>query len=279
MERPFPLEWHVRAIDGRVSGRPKFQQEQRAAMWGLSDLGVSMPNIKILDNVEHHNLKVKPERGAVFGDNVNQALVFPNEFRDLQREYPILFRKNAEGAFQAVALLGLDRDENLYLDGDRWDAHYIPAVQARGPFSIGLQRGGGASATETDAKIQIDLDNAAVNTEDGHALFLPQGGNAPYLEYIIAVLRTLHDGVGMATVFFDALDKLKLIEPITLEIKTSETRQYTVPEVYAISEEKFQSLPADELNKLHKSGLLAPCYWALASLDNIRQLVARKNRV
>ncbi|WP_417450136.1 SapC family protein [Kordiimonas sp.] len=238
-----------------------------------------MPNIKMLDNVEHHNLKVKPERGAVFGDNVNQALVFPNEFRDLQREYPILFRKNAEGAFQAVALLGLDRDENLYLGGDGWDANYIPAVLARGPFSIGLQRGDGASATEADAKIQIDLDNAAVNTQEGHPLFLPQGGNAPYLEYIIAVLRTLHDGIGVAKMFFDALDSLKLIEPVTLEVKISETRQYTVPDVYSISEEKFQNLPADELNKLHKSGLLAPCYWVQSSLDNIRQLVARKNKV
>ncbi len=237
-----------------------------------------MSNVVLLDNVEHHGLKVNIERGGVFGGNVNQALVFPNEFRDLQREYPIVFRKDAEGQYQAVVLLGFDRDENLFLKGTEWDANYIPAVLARGPFSIVVQRSMD-DASGDDARIQIDLDNAAVNKEEGFPLFLPKGGQAPYLSHMVNVLRTLHDGVGIAQAFFGALVELDLIEPLTLEIKTSETKQYTVPEVFSISEEKFQNLPAEALDRLHKSGLLAVCYWVLASFDNIRSLVDRKNRV
>jgi hypothetical protein len=45
------------------------------------------------------------------------VLVFPTEFEALQREYPILFRRGRQRRLQAVALLGLDRDENLFLDG------------------------------------------------------------------------------------------------------------------------------------------------------------------
>lgn len=234
-----------------------------------------MSNVVLLDNVEHGDLRVKPARGAAFGDNVNQALVFPNEFRDLQREYPILFRKDAEGAFQAVALLGLDRDENLFLNGETWEAAYMPAVLARGPFSIGMQK---SADGEADAKIHVDLDSPVINREEGFPLFLPQGGNAPYLEHIINVLRTLHEGVALTRAFFEALEGFGLIEPITLEIKTSETKQYSVPDVYSIAQEKFQTLPPEVLDRLHKSGLLAACYWVMASLDNIRRLVDRKNR-
>ena len=237
-----------------------------------------MPNVVLLDNVEHPDLKVRAERGELFGDNVNQTLVFPNEFRALQREYPILFRKDAEGFFYAVALLGLDRDENLYLKGTEWDADYLPVMQAKGPFSIGMQPSsdGGEAA---EAKIQIDLDHAAVNTAEGYSLFLPQGGNAPYLEFIVKVLRTVHDGIALSKTFFSALEECDLIEPVTLEIKTSETRQYSVPDVYSISEEKFQNLSAEVLDRLHKNGLLAACYWVLVSFDNIRSLVDRKNRL
>lgn len=237
-----------------------------------------MSNVVLLDNVEHHDLKVNTERGDVFGDNVNQALVFPNEFRDLQREYTILFRKDAEGAYQAVVLLGLDRDENLFLKGTDWDANYIPAVLARGPFSIMVQRSDDPSGGD-DAKIQIDMDNAAVNKDEGFPLFLPKGGQAPYLNHMVNVLRTLHDGVAIAQTFFAALQELDLIEPVTFEVKTSKTKQYTIPEVFSISHEKFQKLPAEALDRLHKSGLLAVCYWVLASYDNVRSLVDRKNRV
>jgi len=237
-----------------------------------------MSNVVLLDNVEHHDLKVRGDRGEAFGDHVNQTLIFPNEFRDIQRDYPIFFRKDQEGAFQAIALLGLERDENLFLQGSRWDAHYIPAVLARGPFSIALQRPAGQPDEAPDAKIQIDLDNPAVNKEEGFPIFLPQGGFAPYLDHMINVLRTLHDGVALSKGFFATLEELDLIESVALEIKTSDTQQYTVPGVYSIAQEKFHKLPAAQLEALHQSGMLAACYWVLGSLDNIQQLIERKNR-
>jgi hypothetical protein len=58
--------------------------------------------------------------------------VLPTEFEEVQREYPILIRKDPSGDYQAVALLGLDRDENLFLDETGWNARYVPAVQQRG---------------------------------------------------------------------------------------------------------------------------------------------------
>src|ERR1044072_4866376 len=96
----------------------------------------------LLNNVDHHDLRVIVGHSAAFGDAINQALVFPTEFDAVQREYPILFRRDAAEGLQAVALLGLDRDENLFLDEAGWHARYVPAGQQRGPFPIGLRQDG-----------------------------------------------------------------------------------------------------------------------------------------
>lgn len=229
-----------------------------------------MSNLALLDNVEHRDLKVRPDRGDMFGDHINQVLVFPNEFRALQRDYPIFFRKDSEEEYQAVALLGFERDENLFVRDGVWHASYIPAVQARGPFSILVSPGESGSL---EPKVQIDLDSPAVSKDEGYGLFLPQGGYSPYLEKTMAVLRTLHDGVGFSRAFFTALEKYDLIEPLSMEIKVNDTLQYSVPGIYSVSQEKFESLPAEALHDMHQSGALAACYWVLGSVDNIGRLV------
>ena len=92
-----------------------------------------MARLVALDNVDHQHLRVI---GGTSEVSVNQALVVPSEFEQLQREYPILFRKDSDGGFQAVAILGLDRGENLFLREGEWIARYIPATLRRGPLFL-----------------------------------------------------------------------------------------------------------------------------------------------
>jgi hypothetical protein len=89
-----------------------------------------MTNRVLLNNIDHGTLRVITRRSAEFGDNINQALVFPTEFEELQREYPIFFRKDPNGDYQSVVLLGLDRDENLFLDETGWPATSPPCRSA-----------------------------------------------------------------------------------------------------------------------------------------------------
>ena len=53
-----------------------------------------MTNHVMLNNIQHKNLRVITRQGAEFGDNVGTVLTFPTEFADIQREYPIFFRKD-----------------------------------------------------------------------------------------------------------------------------------------------------------------------------------------
>lgn len=233
-----------------------------------------MSNYAVLDNVAHADLRVKIEYGEAFGDAVNQALVFPTEFQDLQREYPIFFRQSPEQKFYAVVLLGLDRNENLFLEGDRWNGRYIPAVQMKGPFAIGLRDG--ENPEQADPHIQIDLDNPKVSREDGQNLFLPQGGHSPYLEQVIKTLKRIHIGATVVDRFFAELQKFDLIEPITLEAKFSETEQYTVPDVFTISQSRMTELNGEELHELNKLGLLEHCFAVMASAGNMARIVDMK---
>src|SRR5438067_13889873 len=98
-----------------------------------------MPNHALLNNIEHKHLRVTGARGAAWGDAVMSALTFPAEFRQLQAHYPIVFAKKGgdDDGFDAIALLGFEQGENLFLGPDGWDAHYVPLSIERQPFLIG----------------------------------------------------------------------------------------------------------------------------------------------
>jgi hypothetical protein len=227
-----------------------------------------------INNIDHANLRVSARAGAEFGDATNQALVFPAEFEEVQREFAIVFRRRDAG-LQAYALLGLDRDENLFLSGDRWASRYVPAIHQRGPFSIGIARDT-ADGAPAEPMIHVDMEDPRVGDDEGLPLFLEHGGNAPYLNRMSAVLRLLYAGMEHAPAAYAALDEAGLLAPVTLSVDVSEDRRYTVPDVLVVDIEQLAALTGEPLERLHRSGILRLAIFAAASLGNIQQLIARK---
>ena len=235
-----------------------------------------MTNKVLLNNVDHADLRVIIRPGPEFGDSINQVLVFPTEFEDLQREYPIFFRKDANGDYQAVALLGLDKDENLFLGAEGWNARYVPAALQRGPFSIVLQTPQAGTACEP--MIHIDLDHPRVSRAEGEPLFLPAGGNSPYLQHVSRLLGTIYDGLEVGRPFFDELDRLGLIEPVEVEATLTDGKAYVIPGLFTISEARLAAVAAEDLGRLHRSGALRAAYAVLSSLGNVSRLIDAKLR-
>lgn len=228
----------------------------------------------LLDNVDHHDLKLKAGHSAFFGDSLNQAQVFPTEFADIQREYPIFFRRDQAGAFYAVALLGLDKDENLFLEGDRWTARYIPAIIERGPFLIGFQ----ARENDREPMIHVDLDHPRLSRTEGEPLFLPHGGNAPRLERIARTLRTIHTGAEIMPAMFTAFQSAGLLAPIEVDIRVDETTTYKIPDLFGISAEALSGLEGTTLQSLNQTGFLALAFQVITSLGNVSKIIEMKNR-
>jgi hypothetical protein len=233
----------------------------------------------LLNNVAHKNLKVITRFGAQFGDNIGTVLAFPTEFGDIQREYPIFFRKDPQtNEYMAVALLGLQKDENLFLEGDRWDASYIPGIVAKGPFLIGFQERSEAGEMKREPMIHVDLDSPRVSETEGEPVFLEMGGNSRYLEQVATILGGINDGIAAMKDMAALLTKHDLIEPVNLEIKLDAQERYDVVGLHTISDEKLRNLGPEAVFELHRSGFLGAAHLVMSSLNNVRRLIDRKRR-
>lgn len=233
-------------------------------------------NYVLLNNVEHQNLRVITDRSARYGDDVNFALTFPLEFRNIQSCYPIFFRKDAAtGEFAPIALFGFQPRENLYLHNDVWDAHYVPLMIRRHPFVIGLQE-----TQEGDNKkpvVSIDLNSPRVSETEGEPLFLEHGGTSEYLASIVEMLETLRLANQMNAGFVETLLDLDLIESVTMRIELKNGSKHELLGYYTINEDKLKELDGETLAKLHNNHYLESIYMIVASMACFRTLVEKKN--
>lgn len=222
-----------------------------------------------LNNVDHAALRVSTARGAALGDAVMSAVTFPGEFRNVQACYPIVFQKAADGGFQPLALFGFEPGQNLFLDGQRWDASYLPLAIERQPFLIGREG--------DELAMHVDLDSPRI-ASDGEALFLPHGGNSEFLERMNSVLLALHQGLQATPAFIDALLAHELLESFVFDIRLDDGSEHRLAGYYTINEDRLRALDAVALDALHRRGYLEPVFMALASLSRFRELIDRVNR-
>jgi hypothetical protein len=231
----------------------------------------------MLNNIAHKDLRVATRYAPEFGDNVGTMLVVPTEFADVQREYPIFFRKDPGGeGYLSIAMLGFAKDENLFLEDGGWNARYLPSVVARGPFLIGFQEAQVDGELQKSPDIHIDLDHPQVSETEGEPLFLKHGGNAPYLQEMTAALDRIHRGVALAKDMFAAFTALDLIDPIQLEVKLTADDQRNLTGYYSVNVEKLRALDAASLAGLHRAGFLESAYLVIGSLNNVQKLIERK---
>ncbi len=238
-----------------------------------------MPRYELLNNVAHRDLRVATRFGREFGDDIGLVPAYPTEFAELQREYPIFLRRErGSDAWQAVALLGFDANENLFLHEGRWNAAYLPGAIARGPFLIGFQERRVDGELRQEPMIHVDVEHARIAQYEGEAVFLPQGGNSAYLEHITTVLRGIHDGIEAGKAMYAAFDSLGLIQPVNLELQLDAQHRVNLAGLHGIDRERLAALDADALHGLHRAGWLEGLYLLLASLHNLRRLMAEKQR-
>jgi hypothetical protein len=239
-----------------------------------------MPRHVLLNNIAHKDLRVITRHSAEFGDNVGTVMTVPTEYAELQREYPIFFRKDAStGEFISVALLGFAKDENLFLDErGGWNAAYVPGVIARGPFLIGFQERQEGGEVQKEPVIHVDLDNPRVSSTEGEPVFLPQGGNSRYLDRVASILNGINLGLGVSKAMFAAFTAAELIEPVKLEIKFNSAEQYNLLGLHTINQQKLANLDAETLHKLHRAGFLQGAFLVANSLTNVQRLIELKGR-
>lgn len=232
-----------------------------------------MSNHQILNTGDHADLRVHTDAGAQFGDATMAALIVPEEFRQVQAHYPIVFRRDAESdRFTALALFGFENGENLFLKGDRWAARYRPLAMAVQPFLVGRTPDG-----EGAGQVHIDMDHPRIaKGGEGTRVFDETGRATPLLEDMSAKLGLLHDGYQASGAFYDALARYELLEPFTFEVPLSDGSKHSLVGFHMIAEDRLRTLDAEALGALHADGMLMPIFMAVASLSNLTALVERR---
>jgi len=227
----------------------------------------------ILNTEAHREVRIREERGAALGDAVMCCVTFPREFRRIAAEYPILFRLNAErDAFTALAMFGFSDGENLFLDGDRWDAEYLPLAIDIQPFLIG------GADPQGQKQVHIDMASPRIGAGEGVRLFDADGRGTPYLEDVAGKLGALDEGYQAAADFFAAMERHKLLEPLTLEVTLEDGSTNRLVGFHTVDERRLAALDAGVLGELQAADHLMPLFMAVASVGQFSKLVTRKNK-
>lgn len=233
---------------------------------------------RILNNIDHKDLRVAVVPDRRYGDYANCVAVLTTEYSDLHKQFPILVHKSADsGELAGHAILGLEKDENLFISDGEWQTHYVPAMLARGPFSIGYRRGDDGGEEPAEILIMVDEEDPRLGATDGEAVFLEFGGETPYLEYIKKVLRTIQTGMQVEKVFFGLLEELGLLEPVSIRIALTSEKAVDFKGYHTINRERLAGLDAESLHRLNAAGVLGLAFFMISSLDNFEKMIDLKN--
>jgi hypothetical protein len=236
-------------------------------------------NLVVLDSQTHRNVRIarRPTRECA---ELNVVSVIPREFQRLVAHYPIFFTKSTEsGRFEPAALLGFERQENLFFVNGRWDVAYVPLQIQRQPFSLIPRRGAGPAGSQPALDVALDLDSANIQAQEGERLFLDDGGPSKFLQDITSMLSALVSGSREAYAFTGRLAELNLIEPVRIDVEFVDGSEAKLQGLYWIAAAALKALPAAQLAELRDREFLEWLYFQMASVSHVSGLVARKNQL
>ncbi len=236
-----------------------------------------MAHLVSLDKAAHQHLRINSARVEAAGATLNMIPVVVSEFLKLVVQYPIAFAKDKDtGRFVCVALFGFHDSENLFVENGHWDAIYIPLQISRQPFFLG-------NASENPGEsnqyvVCLDVEHDSVLDGDGDSIFDAHGNETAYLERMKQGLAELLNGEEATQQFIETLSRMKLLQPMHLEITFENMESTQVDGLYTINETRLEELTADELASLHAQRYLGPIYTMLASLGHIYRMIDKRNK-
>lgn len=224
-----------------------------------------------LDSARHRQLKLQlPVADWSVADRLNAIFVAAAEFSETCREYPIVFvraGKEPDGSDQIapIAVLGLTQNQNLFLDGGRWRAQYMPAVLRHYPFCI-------ARVDDKRFAICVDMAYAGAGNETGAPLFEDDGQPAALLKTMQPQMESLETEVQRTRLVGKRLLELNVLREMRFDATLPDGSKHSVDGFLTVDDKKMTELPEDVVVELHRNGLLGLVHLHWVSLGNMRRL-------
>ncbi|OKY76835.1 MAG: hypothetical protein BM485_01855 [Desulfobulbaceae bacterium DB1] len=224
-----------------------------------------------LDITKHKNTKFTPVTDYSFAAATNSIPIAGVEFIESSKEYPITFIKNSQGQFIPTVIVGLQNEQNLFVDAKgQWTANYIPAYVRRYPFVP-------STSNEPDKlNICIDQSYKGFDAEKGEPLFNEDGSPAPVLQNMTNLIQDYHVRMQHTNDFTTRLAGCDLLQEMKAEFGSKENgKSFRLTGLYMINEQKLLDLDQEKAMDFFKKGELAWVYSHLNSLSNFRRLLDR----
>ncbi len=191
------------------------------------------------------------------------------EFYEACKDYPILFSKDQEGNWVALALLGYN-NKNVYLDEkNRFKmGKYIPAFLRRYPFVL----------VQNDAKdnFSLGIEEQALEplnaTNQQRALFKEDKTPSDLAKNTLDFLVRFHGELQASNAFIKELDTWQLLVEKSANITDEKGQTHTLNGFFTINEEKMNHLGEAKKLDIFKKGAIPLITAHLISLNNIKRL-------
>jgi len=225
-----------------------------------------------LNREQHKNLYIEPVEGFSFAASTNSLYIAAVEFPRAARDYPIVFAKDPEGNVFPVVLLGLKKNQNVFVNKKgEWKADYVPAYVRRYPFILATP-----DANKAQFAVCIDESYAGFNTaKEGQPLFNSKGEQTKSLKQAVDFLKDYQKHVRLTADFCKNLVESDLLEPVQANIAMKSGEKFAVGGFLCVKREKLKALPPKKVTDLMKSDQLELIYLHLQSLNNVGALTGK----
>jgi hypothetical protein len=208
---------------------------------------------------------------------VRQGSAIPishSEFGVAGRHYPIVFISDGK-TYNAVAVVGIAGNENLFVSDGRWagDA-YMPAYARRYPFCMAKVN---VNSVEQQNRL-ICVEQSALD-EGGEALFDAQGQPTPKWQEFERLLGEYEADLERTREMCAILADYGLLEPFTMQAKLKPEKGGAAMQLggmHRVAEKNLENLNAAQLKNLVRRGAMARIYIHLLSLEHFGKLLDRK---
>ena len=209
---------------------------------------------------------------AVF-HNITALPLSYTEFGAACRDYPIAFIGGQDGHYVAMAVLGLEKEQNLFVtDDDTWDAGvYLPAYVRRYPFCMTRVTVDGKEQPERIACVE----KRAIN-DKGEELHDAKGSPLPVWEERKKLLFDYENDLVRSDEMSRTLAALGLFETFTMQAVPNDGAPLSMTGMHRVAEQKLAGLAPEQLKELTQNGILARVYAHLISLSNFGRLLDRR---
>jgi len=232
-----------------------------------------MANFVAIKAAEHQNLKVSQKRNLAHAAKQHIVAITAAEFAQASSSFPIVLVKNPDSdRFRSVAMLGMESEENLFYQDEKWLGLTVPQSIGMTPFALGLD-----PDKENTLTACIDLDSEFVGEDKEIALFEAEGKEAELLTNVQNSLGRLYENERMTENFIKELTENDLLQELELKIDLLSGEKKRLTGFFTVNEDKVKALADDKILDFHKRGLFVPIYSMLGSLSQVNRLVQLRN--